>query len=652
MRLVGVIIVYLVTLADVLKSSFSPNAIILDDILSKDYMPGTLLMLENPKEIVNNTNESTRVHHDGTLIKAISTMDYHRSMMNQYMCRNFLAEQIVSNMSILTRVKRKMGHVTSGIGESITAPSLDAKEKLIFDEGSSGYKDWLTKSTTLEDIYRHYDQAENKIDVVEENVEDFDDSFNIQDAHKQAEPKVPVNHRHEEVYYAGSPNYGSSNYGSSDYHFSSGGGGGSYPVHQPETPVHYEQPYHEPPTKYHVYNYYTKDKDLADLFEVALTALAFLAFKMFVVHVIMCIASVTNNTTTTTPAMAMSMSPTATGNDETGTMGPDTDNNAMTGGGTGTGGGDDTPTGAGMTSTGGGNTETGTGMDTDGDDNNGTGDGMDTDGDDNNGTGGGMDTDGDDNNGTGGGMDTDGDDNPGTGDAGEDNPGTGGGTDGGEDNPGTTGDDNNMTNTGSGMDEGNNDTGGGADTASGNDMDAGNTGEGATGMDPDGTASGNTDGNSPGVSGDDDMDATGSGSTAMDDARDKFQFRWKRAASNPDNQVLNELARRVLVTMETALIADNDDGVCLKKSVCDNNKWSRSLDSRHKIFIPLWSLGMSWLSGRIVKNVAPSTSMLDTLKASILGLGKANCEIIYQKCDLRKHVMERRRRKRRKRGDL
>lgn len=60
--------------------------------------------------------------------------------------------------------------------------------------------------------------------------------------------------------------------------------------------ITYEQPepeYHSsPPAKYHVYNYYSKDKDLADLFEIALTALAFLAFKMFVVHVIMCIASV------------------------------------------------------------------------------------------------------------------------------------------------------------------------------------------------------------------------------------------------------------------------------------------------------------------------------------------------------------------------
>lgn len=47
-----------------------------------------------------------------------------------------------------------------------------------------------------------------------------------------------------------------------------------------------------------------------------------------------------------------------------------------------------------------------------------------------------------------------------------------------------------------------------------------------------------------------------------------------------------------------------------------------------------------------MKNMAPATSMLDTLKASILGLGRANCEIIYQECDLRK---ERRKRKRRRR---
>lgn len=35
---------------------------------------------------------------------------------------------------------------------------------------------------------------------------------------------------------------------------------------------------------------YSKEKDLADLFEIALTALAFLSFGMFIINVVMCIS--------------------------------------------------------------------------------------------------------------------------------------------------------------------------------------------------------------------------------------------------------------------------------------------------------------------------------------------------------------------------
>lgn len=62
----------------------------------------------------------------------------------------------------------------------------------------------------------------------------------------------------------------------------------------------------------------------------------------------------------------------------------------------------------------------------------------------------------------------------------------------------------------------------------------------------------------------------------------------------------------------------------------------------------IFSLGMSWASGHLVKSINPTTSMLDSLKASILGLGNANCEIIYQQCDLKREISERRRRRRKR----
>lgn len=59
---------------------------------------------------------------------------------------------------------------------------------------------------------------------------------------------------------------------------------------------------------------------------------------------------------------------------------------------------------------------------------------------------------------------------------------------------------------------------------------------------------------------------------------------------------------------------------------------------------------MSYLTGRLNTRVPPSTAMLDSLKASILGLGNANCKNIYSNCNLRK-LRENRRRRRRKKRD-
>jgi hypothetical protein len=59
------------------------NIIDVDDILAEDYMPGTLLMLENPKGAIRNFNDSvggdlTSREGDGTFDEAMETMGFHR----------------------------------------------------------------------------------------------------------------------------------------------------------------------------------------------------------------------------------------------------------------------------------------------------------------------------------------------------------------------------------------------------------------------------------------------------------------------------------------------------------------------------------------------------------------------------------------------
>lgn len=59
-----------------------------------------------------------------------------------------------------------------------------------------------------------------------------------------------------------------------------------------------------------------------------------------------------------------------------------------------------------------------------------------------------------------------------------------------------------------------------------------------------------------------------------------------------------------------------------------------------------YSLGMSWLSGKLIRNGSSSTNMLDTLKSALLGLGNADCELMYSKCELQKERQKRLNRKR------
>ncbi|CAH1994998.1 unnamed protein product [Acanthoscelides obtectus] len=131
------------------------DAIDVNDILSEDLMPTSLLIWENPEKARKFKNDSasevTKFKSDGRLTNAMETMGFHRTMMNQYLCRSYIADRIVSNMT-LTRIKRRMGH-SSGEQANFTdvenkAASL-IKNNLMNDEGSSGYQDWLLKYEVL-----------------------------------------------------------------------------------------------------------------------------------------------------------------------------------------------------------------------------------------------------------------------------------------------------------------------------------------------------------------------------------------------------------------------------------------------------------------------------------------------------------------------
>lgn len=130
---------------------------------------------------------------------------------------------------------------------------------------------------------------------------------------------------------------------------------------------------------------------------------------------------------------------------------------------------------------------------------------------------------------------------------------------------------------------------------------------------------------------------------------------------------INDISRRVLKSIEAVLVANKDNGQCLQKVICENNKYSRKRQDNQKMWIPIWGcvrnessglfnfnqilfkyllrLGMSWLSSKI----GSTRSILENLRASVLGLGNGNCEKIYKTCNFTiQHADRKLRRKKRK----
>ncbi|CAG9761616.1 unnamed protein product [Ceutorhynchus assimilis] len=220
--------IFIVTLINLfaINTCLEDVCVDVNDILAPQWMPGTLL--ENLAASPNNKTNSL----DGTINTALGTMIFHRSMMNQYKCRNYVANQIIAKMSKKTVQKRM---------------SVDEKPKpnnMLLDEGSTSYENWLQKTSTLDDIYRHH---HNQINNLAE----------------------PLDKSHPPDYH-GVPEY-----------------------------MYYETHYKPPPVYKYQTKYVEKKYKKSDIFEIALTALAFLSFGLFIIHLIMSISAVMNTTTTT-----------------------------------------------------------------------------------------------------------------------------------------------------------------------------------------------------------------------------------------------------------------------------------------------------------------------------------------------------------------
>ncbi|XP_049842317.1 translation initiation factor IF-2-like [Schistocerca gregaria] len=269
---------------------------LLDGVLSPELLPGSLLMLDSS---VDNSSCSA-----GRWDDAYATMDFHRKKMNEYLCRSYLAERILDEVerpppapelpstpfpspppasqlpatplpspssvpqqpvtSLMSAALAPAPEKRSG--EPAPAKPGAAKDTerrrqdLLHDEGSSAYKQWLSRTTTLEDVYRHYGE---------------DSGGGGQDLEAQGDAPLgggTQGYDGDVTGYAvvGGKMGGASGYGSSGSGYSGG-------------------------PSYHPTGYGTaggaggmeKAMAIKDLFEMALTAIAFLSFGMFVLNLIM-----------------------------------------------------------------------------------------------------------------------------------------------------------------------------------------------------------------------------------------------------------------------------------------------------------------------------------------------------------------------------
>ncbi|XP_035728008.1 uncharacterized protein LOC118444144 [Vespa mandarinia] len=283
-----------------------------DDILSVDLLPGSFLFADSYQNKSNSKVEKETV--DGTFDKALNEMDYHRKRMNEYLCHGYMAEEIVKEVSI-PRVKRKPNSASSKpiMPDFLGNDNVTIHEKMLWDEGSSKYKNWLQKTTTLDDIYRHYSprrMLKKKQGVkYDHDIEEFDGEvtgFAMQAPLPSGKIEVyePPNSNEDHMPAASGHNYHHYGYGHGE-HF--GHPGEFFPAIQEEhyyhVPYHQEQQEHEEEHHKPVYHSKGKGHDLSlkDFFEIALTALAFLAFGLFVIQLLMnATQNMTNVTTSST----------------------------------------------------------------------------------------------------------------------------------------------------------------------------------------------------------------------------------------------------------------------------------------------------------------------------------------------------------------
>ncbi|XP_045446968.1 uncharacterized protein LOC123655177 [Melitaea cinxia] len=244
-----------------------------NDILRTDLMPTYFIVDEENKTNMSKSVMNNRMlTSNGSIDAALSTLDFHRKMMNEYQCRNYIAEQILDDMGKNVLQNRVGRPFTNNIFSTnvLTRRSQDIRNNFLYDAGSSNYHEWLAKVMALNDVYRHHNVSVTPY---------LNNTYQSDTSHRSL-PRQGY-----DVVEATDPSLGDTE--EFTYDVSKHSGGYEYSMPPPPPSL-----YHHPTSHVHeIHEEYAVEKDghglgLTDLFEISLTGIAFLSFGVFVLQVL------------------------------------------------------------------------------------------------------------------------------------------------------------------------------------------------------------------------------------------------------------------------------------------------------------------------------------------------------------------------------
>ncbi|XP_035910948.1 uncharacterized protein LOC118511681 [Anopheles stephensi] len=255
---------------------------------------------------------------DASYSSALSMLDFHRTMINLYRCKGFLAKRIINVYPTQSQLFKRMSSAmpNSSTSSLVMNGPQDTMDGMLYDPGSSGYKEWLTKTSTLDDIYENFLSTRKLAnDTLNRNLHHATLHRVSESHHPTSNPRLGQEEYFDEGIITGfamQPDHVGSlqQGGASSSNYERYGGGqhdlqlrqskyqrgllqgeeaDGYEASRGDYGYHHHHHHAAPVVEYEEKPIDKSLLGLKDLFDIALTTLAYLSFGMFILQVIMCI---------------------------------------------------------------------------------------------------------------------------------------------------------------------------------------------------------------------------------------------------------------------------------------------------------------------------------------------------------------------------